>query len=155
MVVASDSEGDKMENYITSCFFNATSNSWGCKMCKWTSIIAALIIATSAASVAQETQPYQSQAKDPYTNLFYGNMFFRNNIPFQGSPPESGGTGIQTQYLYGPDGALQGYSTQSGDTSHYYSGDGNYRGSSYKKSNNENFYSSDGWLKNGSNIFGR
>jgi hypothetical protein len=118
-------------------------------------LIIILMTLRSSASFAQETQPYQSQAKDPYTSLFYGNMFFRNTPPFQASPPESGGGGIQTQYFYGPDGSLQGYSTQSGDTSHYYSGDGNYRGTSYKKSGDENFYSSDRLMKNPSPFYER
>jgi hypothetical protein len=121
-------------------------------MRKLSAVIIILMTLRYSVSVAQETQPHQSQAKDPYTNLFYGNMFFRNTPSFQGSPPETRGGSIQTQYFYGPDGSLQGYSIQSGDTSQHYSGDGNYRGTSYKKSSDENFYSLDHAMKNGSHF---
>lgn len=124
-------------------------------MSKGIQISLAFIFIHMTASVAQETQPYSGQVKDPYTSLFYGNMFYRNNVPFQSSPPESSGGNTQTQYFYGQDGSFQGYSTQSGDTNHYYGGDGSYQGTSYKKSNDQNFYSSDGRTKSGSIFYGR
>jgi len=108
-----------------------------------------------SSAYAQETQPYTAPAKDPYTNLFYGDMFYRGNVPFQGSPPETGGGSPQTQYYYGPDGSFQGYSTQTGDMRHYYGGDGGYQGSSYQKSHDQNFYASDGRTKSGTTFYGQ
>ena len=126
-------------------------------MTRITFLTAVSFITLVSWAMAQEVEPYTSASpgKDPFTGLFYGNMFYRQNVPFQGSPPEMGGGSQQTQYFYGPDGSFQGYSTQSGDTRHYYGGDGNYQGSSYQKSNEQNFYASDGRTKSGSVFYGR